>query len=164
MPIFIVTGQVAKDKRAALGNVCVQWAILEQRVEQVIWAFQGIDRKAGRRITAHMSSIRPRVNRILKEANNSTLTTRDKPALNRLACHIKDDLALERNWAVHGLWGKGLERGMRRNTYAISYFRDPSGDCREMFVAYLNDLAKRTSATTYLLGKFITKKLGVRLP
>lgn len=164
MAIFRATAQIAQDRLAALGLACVCWSHLEQRIEQTIWAFRGINRKAGRKITSNMASIKPRINALLTEIHKSNLSTKDKNAMDKLVCHIRDELLLERNWMVHGLWCKGLEPGMRRKTYAITYYWNPDGDHREMPIGYLQNFVFRVSHTANALERCITQRIGAPLP
>ncbi len=48
MKTFLLTGKVSAAKRAALGDVCIHFSILEFKIEQTIWALRDQPRKIGR--------------------------------------------------------------------------------------------------------------------
>lgn len=162
MAVYRASNKIAARKLAALGNLCIHWSFLEQRVEQVIWMLQGKNRKAGRKITSYMT-LQPRLDRMVKEAKKRFPDKKSATEIEAARKSIKL-LAFERNWAVHGLWAYGLERGDKRKTYTLSYFKDPDGNALEMTEAYLHDLAARVLVTARLLERYITKKIGAPLP
>jgi len=157
-----VTGNIPKNRLAELGRVCTHWSILEFRVESVIWVLRGDPRKVGRQITADMQ-ITPRLKTMVSLAKSTLKNKKDIQKVQSLRTEIKK-LAEERNWAVHGIWGKGNELGDRRKYFAISYFRNPAGNRREMSVDYLNDLTNRIILRSNEIDRFITDRLGAPLP
>lgn len=159
---FRITPKIGKEKRAALGNLCIHWAILEQRVEQVIWALNGVDRKAGRPMTGHWFFKR-RINEMQQLADKKFPDAASADRINRLCVGLRE-MATARNWAVHGLWGYGTGKGQTRRTYAVTYFKNPNGKGAEMSGRGLNNLSDHIAQMHNLLGDYITKKIGVRIP
>lgn len=156
-PTYIIGGKIAVSKRAALGEMVICWAILEQTVEQVIWALKGIKRKAGRKITSNWR-LQQRLEIMVKEAH-SRLPKNEAGVFDGLA-DLTKSLAKERNWAAHGLWGKGALPGTKRKTYAVTYFRKPDGKAREMSEAYLKNLTRRINHQIYIFNGIIRHHIG----
>ena len=157
MQTYVVSGNVSASKRAALGRMVIHWSMLEQRVEQVIWALRGHTRKVGRPITSK-TVIRTRLQTMVKEAHQR-LPKKEAGVFDGLALYI-EQLALERNWAVHGLWGNGSLPGTKRKTYAITYFHNPNGESREMTKAYLKSLTGRIAHQIQILDGIIKHHIG----
>lgn len=144
MPTYATTAKVSKERRAEMGSVCVNWAILESRVEEVIWALRGTDRKAGRRIT-HNMNITPRLILMKKLAREILADPKTTDEIIKQAALITK-WALWRNRVVHGIWAKGRAKGTRRETYSLSYWVDPKGH------AYKLDLAGIKTVTLGING------------
>ncbi len=149
--VFKLTHEVPKERRAAIGEVCVRWSMLEHAVEHVIWTLRGDSRKAGRKIT-HNMFIGPRL-KLMKQLARKNLPANEAHELVDLAGKIKNQ-SLERNLAVHGLYGRTKPPERARRLYAITYWKSPDGKAVEMPLTKLTTVAEDISRLHRQLWRF----------
>lgn len=163
MQTFLVSGHVAAAKRAALGDVCIHFSILEFKIEQTIWAFRGHNRKIGRLYTRR-TLFRKRITAFCNEAEKRFgASSKEYRWFDTFATQAKG-LARDRNLFVHGVWCKGNFTGGRRNTYTLSYFDKLTGEAQETTVESLELLRENIARLISLLDHQVPKVLGAPLP
>ena len=163
MRTFEISGHIGADKRAALGDVCIHFSILEFKVEQTIWAFRGHGRKIGR-LQTRRAFFRSRITALRKEVKKRfDVLSKEYQWFDTFA-NQAEVLARDRNLFVHGVWCKGNFTGARRNTYVLSYFDNPTGRAQETTVEGLVQLRDNIARLINLLDRKVPKILGAPLP
>lgn len=163
MKIFRLTGRVAADRCAALGQVCIHFSILEFKIEQTIWALRGHPRKIGR-LQTRRTTFKRRVVTLRKEATKKFGTNSWQYRWFDRFIILTEGLAKDRNFFVHGVWCKGDFAGGRRQTYALSYFDEPTGRAQEIKAEGLHMLRTNIARAISLLDQNAPKILGAPLP
>lgn len=160
---FAVGGRISATKRAALGDVCISFSVLEFRIEQTIWALRGQRRKIGR-LHTRRQMFRKRIIALRSEAKKQFgENSPDYKFFDDVATNA-EKLAKDRNFFVHGVWGYGNHQGMRRKTYAISYFDEESGKAIETRPDSLYLLRNNILKLCQVLERGVQQRLGVPLP
>lgn len=161
--VYQISRSVSVAKRAAVGQVCVDFAILEWAVDRSIWALKGHDRKSGRVLTQTFLT-KERVRELSKAAHARFGTGSKGNKEYGELCKEITKIAKVRNLAVHGLWAKSARRGERNKSWILTYFKNPSGTAtlvkRSEFYALSEDIRK----LEFSLHAASLKHLGAPLP
>lgn len=103
----------------AIGNVAVQWSILEYHMEQAIWALGSLATLNGRALTAQMGN-KMRRDVIESLANEFIVDEALRDRLDKILSNVKE-LGGERNRVVHALWGSTSTPNAARAHTTTSY-------------------------------------------
>src|SRR5262245_35397875 len=95
---------------AAIGAVATSWALLEYRINQVIWAFSNVDDEDGACITAQIPSVGPRLRALVALAHRRRISEPLIKKLNSFTTDV-DALGRQRNRVVHDPWVVSTKRG-----------------------------------------------------
>lgn len=100
-PKSITLQFISQEYRAAIGQVCVQWGLLEVSVEAAIWQTASVQNDIGRVITSQlqMQSKMDLLESLLYQ-NQPILA----PFFKKVAVYIRSCLIGKRNLVVHGVW------------------------------------------------------------
>jgi hypothetical protein len=138
---------VSAGKKQLIGHLCVCWSILEAHVEFIIWEMLGLDRKSGRKFTAHLD-LAPRLDE-MKAIAWEVLGTSPAQELVSLAGEIRA-AARDRSKIVHALWGRD-EKGQ---LHAISYRHHPTGKAEPYDLKRIGQAIRTTIELTEKLQAF----------
>lgn len=89
--------------RAEIGQVCVQWGMLETMIESAIWQAAKVQNDIGRTITSQLQ-MQSKIDLLLAllHQNNPKLA----PYFDKVARYIRECLIGKRNLIIHGFWGQ----------------------------------------------------------
>lgn len=161
--VYQVSNKVSMDLRAAIGQLCVDFSILEWSVDRSIWALKGQDRKSGRITTSDYLTKR-RIN-VLKNSALARFGANSKG--NKIYNDIGDvltQIAKSRNLVVHGLWAKSTREGELKKSYVLTYFKKPNGVGAIVTRTQINDLVRAIREADANLHLASAKFLGAQLP
>lgn len=161
--VYQVSNKVSIELRAALGQLCVDFSILEWSVERSIWALKGQDRKSGR-ITTSNYLTKQKIN-ALKASALDQFGAKSKG--NKIYNDIGDALtkiAKSRNLVVHGLWAKSIRKGELKKSFVLTYFKKPNGVGAIVTKAGVNNLVKAIREADANLHLASQTFLGAPLP
>lgn len=89
---------------SAIGRVAVQWTLLEETIEVIVWELASLKQPKAQAVTTHIST-----NLLIDIANaiahESLAGTELERQLKSQLDHITNTLRPQRNKVVHGLWG-----------------------------------------------------------
>lgn len=158
------TGTIPYRLVQGLGLVIVHFSILEWKIEQTIWALRKNSRDIGRQYTRR-KKFHQRVTALEKELKkHSRRLSPDGREVYATLVKVSKDMALDRNFAVHGLWSKGLQRGSRRKYFVLSYYDNPDGSAREVDVRTLRTMSNNVARVIRLFDESAPRYLGRPLP
>lgn len=89
-------------RMVAVGNICVQWAAIEQHVAATIWSMLGLSSRQGKIVTGGLAML-ARVNMAIALGREKREPKELIDALVRLRKNLQDGLDDARNLAVHGI-------------------------------------------------------------
>lgn len=149
MQTYRIPNLVPGPIKTRIGEVCVQWSILELQVERLIWHLSGVGPKEGRLITAK-EDITPRLKRLKKLAAEKLIAT-EAEEIRKLAGDIKE-AKKDRHRVVHGLYGVDAHNAF----HAINYReKAPKGLAHPVTDAYLRGISTTIRELTRRADGFI---------
>lgn len=89
---------------ASVGNVCLQWALLEQHIAVMIWIILDCDGELGAIFVGGLDMM-PRLNMAINLAEHFKAPGKLRSDLRALRTHVQKNLIDRRNTVVHGVHG-----------------------------------------------------------
>jgi hypothetical protein len=156
--VFLTTPRVSKKFKVALGDLCINFSILELTIDRTIWALRNHDRREGRKHTVKLLT-NLRLETWRKEANKR-FGEKSKAARGfKMLADFVGELAKQRHLFVHGLWSKG-PRGHRRETFVLTYFHSPGGESYRVTVEEIQKLISVIAETEIAIKAAVLGSLG----
>lgn len=107
---------ISEEYRAAIGQVCVQWGLLEVSIESAIWQTSNVQNDIGRVITAQLQ-MQGKMDLLESLLYQSQPTL--APYFKKVAVYIRGCLLGKRNLVIHGVW---LQSPRNKTSASISKF------------------------------------------
>lgn len=95
---------------ASIGHICVQWALLETLVANIIWAELVMDHETGAIVTGGLD-IFPRVNMAIRLAHHKKVPRPAIHHLDNIRKALQSGLGDRRNQAIHGVHAEASDPG-----------------------------------------------------